>query len=378
MSLKLLIDNWLLQDIAEILRDGLSPEISSHLTVDYEKDSHYFTDISLASVQIEALLGFLADIVIRDTLVLDQEYSYTWGRGLASSLEQLEKEGILDVRQFDTTSSEFEHMKGLALEDLCVTTSLKNVQQINEKSWREDHYSREPFISAVMWGTAGNFGRSHIIEAPYSPHPFREHFIEQTMFKQKRPDAVAGTLDWIDNERLKIFQEVRQATTFRAAQFVLSPISVEIIESASSPEDLIPVALQMRRQHSKFREQMTKYQKALDDENPKALLKHRRIFDSVSSALSSFDTVKSKYGHLNLSVGTNWFVDFNWSKSLSVDSLLGKFGTQATLKKLILAPKGETSLKKLLTMFDENNTRLGYGVQDYFRKLTYQQSSETG
>jgi hypothetical protein len=369
LNLKLLIDNWLLQDIALILENGLSPDTCGDLFVDYKDDNHSFIETPFAGIQIEALLSFLVDIIVRDSLILDREYSYVWTSKFSPSLQQMEEEGVLDVRQFDISSSDFEYAKQLALKDLCATTSLKAIQQINERLWRESHYAHEPFISAVMGGTAGNFGRSHIIKVPYSPHPFREHFIEQTMFKRNHPDAVEGTLDWIQNERFQIFQEVRRDTTFRAAQFVLSPITIEIIESASSVGDLIPVAMQMRVKYAKFREQMRRYQKALDDGDPKALLKHRKIFDSVSSELSSFDTVKNKFGHLNMSIGMSWLP--GWSKSMSVDSLVGKFGIQATLKKLIFAPKGESTLKKLLAMFDENNTRLAYEVQEYFRKTNF-------
>jgi hypothetical protein len=368
LSLKLLIDNWLLQDVAHLLHDGLSYETCGHLLVDYENDTHYFSEIPFAGVQIEALLSLLAEIVIRDSLVLDQQYSYVWARQFSPSLKQLENEGAIDVRQFNISSPVYEHVKQLTLKDLCVTTSLKTVQQLNEESWRVHHYSKEPFLSQVVWGTAGNLGRSHIIKAPYSPHPFREHFIEQTMFKPNRPDAVEGTLDWIRNERLRIFQEVRQGTAFRAAQFILSPITVEIIESASSVKDLIPVSLEMRKQYSNFREQMRKYQKALDDGDPKALINHRRLFDSVSSSLSSFDIVKAKYGQLEMTVGTSFI---KWSKSTSVDSFFDKFGVQATLKKLILAPKGETTFMKLLTMFDERKTKLAYEVQEYFKKSVH-------
>ena len=117
---------------------------------------------------------------------------------------------------------------------------------------------------------------------------------------------------------------------------------------------------------------MRKYQKALDEGNPKALLKHKKLFDTVSASLSSYDSTKNKYGQLNVSVGTSWFV--NWTKSLSIDSILGKFGIQATLKKLILTPKGETTLKKLLTMFDERNTKISFEVQEYFRKSSMEQN----
>ncbi|MFC1987645.1 hypothetical protein ACFLVH_03795 [Chloroflexota bacterium] len=366
MSLKLLIDNWLLQDIAQLLQRGLSNETAGHLAIDYENDTHYFEDVPFAGVQLETLLSLLAEIVIRDKLILDEQFAYVWARKLSESLAQLENEGTLKVQHFDLSSPTYEHVMELALKDLCVTTSLKKAQSMNEKTWREHRYSKEQYLSQILWGTAGNFGRSHMVEAPYSPHPFREHFIENAMFKPNRPDAVKGTFDWINNERIRIFQEVREGTSFRAAQFVLSPITIEIVESAKSVEDLIPVALQMRKQYAKLREQMRKYQKAIDDESPEALLRHKKLFDSVSASLSSYDSVKDKYGQLNVSVGTSWFV--NWTKSLSVDSILGKFGVQAILKKLILTPKGETTLKKLLKMFDEGNTKLSYEVQEYFRK----------
>jgi hypothetical protein len=47
--------------------------------------------------------------------------------------------------------------------------------------------------------------------------------------------------------------------------------------------------------------------------------------------------------------------------------MIKKFGIRAILNNQIFTPQGESSVKKLLRMFEEDKSRIGLSVQEYLR-----------
>jgi hypothetical protein len=56
METKLLIDNWMLQDVKQALENGLSEDISGEISIDILNDTHDFNSVPHAVFQIDALL----------------------------------------------------------------------------------------------------------------------------------------------------------------------------------------------------------------------------------------------------------------------------------------------------------------------------------
>lgn len=358
MPTKLMLDNWLLQDIAEVMSEGLSTDITHKIDINYASEEYYWEETSRAAVQIECLMNFLIDIVTRDNLVLDEQYAYAWNRYIP--LSQLNQKGIISTEKFNTKNPLFREVRKSILNDICVIERMKETQKKSEETWNKERSTIEPYFSQVIWGTAGNLSRSNLILAPYSPHPIRKMALEQTSFKPSRPDAIKGTLEWVKNERISVFSEVRDGTDFRAAQIILPPLAVEIIEACSSVSDLFKVALQIREEYKGFRKYLEQYQTVLDDEDPKAIIKYRKVFDEIHNIIKP--NASEGFGGLSISIGTGLL-----NLNIPLPNIATKFGIRATLQKIVFQKKGEATLRKLLAMFDVNNPEHQQSIQNYFK-----------
>ncbi|MCX8130891.1 MAG: hypothetical protein N3I35_12415 [Clostridia bacterium] len=301
MTCQLLLDNWLLQDVSHAMRHGLSRD----------SGSHSYESIPAAAIQIECLLNFLADIVTRDILVVDEQFAYAWENTYLPLL-RLEDKNILSIQKFNTKDDRFLDIRKFVANDLCSTKSLEQAHKENEESWDREKRTAHHFLSQILWGTAGNIARSSMINAPYSPHPSRRHLLEQTTFMPSRPDAVESTMEFIRQTRVNLFEEVRQRLKIRTTQIVLPPLAVEIIESSSSTDDLFKVALQVRNDYKGFRKYMNKYQEALDSENPREMLVFKEVFDYICAKARTNSKGQEKYGDLTISMGVG-FINFKKS-----------------------------------------------------------------
>jgi len=102
MPTKLMIDNWLLQDISGTLNKGLSTDMTSQIIIDYNKNNYSIAQLPQAAIQVECIINFLVDLVTRDTLIFDKEYSYVWDN--FPELMNLNREGIISPYEVDKTS----------------------------------------------------------------------------------------------------------------------------------------------------------------------------------------------------------------------------------------------------------------------------------
>lgn len=359
MSTKLLIDNWLLQDISRTLNNGLSTDMTSQIIIDHKNNNYSYGQLPKAAVEIECIINFLVDLVTRDNLVYDKEYSYVWDN--FPELVNLNKEGIINPYEVDTKSDSFLEGRKIALSNICVNEEMRKTQKMNEDAWVSKGKSDDEFFSQTIWGTAGNLSRSNLTSAPYSPHPIRKMILERTLFKTSKPDVVKTTSEWINSERVRIFSEVFPDITFNAAQIILQPIAVEIIESCTDVKDLFTVALQMRKRYKRLRKFLGDYQDAIDSEKPKVIMKCKKTIGEVHEIVASNNSLK--YGNTTISSGTAFL-----GVSHPLPKITHKFGIRATLQKIIFQKKGEASLKKLLSMLDMKNSVLRENIYNHFKK----------
>jgi hypothetical protein len=341
----------------------LSHEDSSEIFINQSDDSHVIREVSSAGVQIEALLGLLVDIVFRDSLVVDSDFTETWS-DYEMIFDPLLRSGLVRDLPFNSHDDELNEAKRFVLDRLCVTSTLREEQKRNEESWAARKGAANPYMSAVIWGTAGMLGRSHVFEAPYSGHPLRKRVIEQTILADPSRDITAETLQWMKEERFRLFETKVEKGLQRTAMLVLPPVSLEIIEEANDISQLIPIAYQLRDKYAKMREWMKSIQIAMDNEDPKGVAKYMKTLSAVSKDLNRA-MVNTESGKVSLKIGFGWP-----SISISIgtlDDVVKNFGMRAMLNNQIFTPQGVKSLKKLLRMFDEDKSRIGLSVQEYLR-----------
>jgi hypothetical protein len=152
------------------------------------------------------------------------------------------------------------------------------------------------------------------------------------------------------------------------ALFTLPPVALEVINNASHPEELIPIAIQLRDKYERLRLWLGTYQSALNDEDTKEIIKHRRKLDSLAREVDA-TLGKSSAGSTNISLGVSW-LKINWAGS-PLDRLDSLFGVRAILSELAFGPQGEQGLRKLVDLFDEKSTKLGL---DTYKELVLRYS----
>lgn len=363
MGNTLLVDNWMLQDLSDCLANGLSTEDASALVIDRLTDSHSAQDVPMAGVQIEALISFLVDIVLRDSIILDSGFANAWSEN-ESTFAPVLQNGLMRPIDLFAYEDRLKDPRKVALGQLCVTSSLLKAQQENEKSWESVGVAANQYMSQIVWGTAGMLSRSHVFEATYSGHPLRKRLLEQTMLSTEPFDVVGETLEWMNDERLRLFDIRAKQGLQRTAMLILPPIAIEVIHEANDISQLLPIAYQLRDKYAKVREWMKSIQIAMDSDDPKGVIKYKKTLDAVSRDLDR--AIKNTdSGNTSLKVGIGWP-----SVSFSVgtfDNIAKCFGMRAMLSNQVFSPKGEKSMKKLLRMFDEEKSSIGLSVQEYLR-----------
>ncbi len=363
MASSLIIDNFLLQDIGACLSNGLTKESASELVINKSNDNHSAIDVPYAGVQIEALLELLVNIVLRDSLIFDEDFTYTWAEH-EDRFSGILKPGLARPLSFRIHEDKLKAPRQFVVDQLCITSSLREAQKRNVESWAAYKQADDPYLSNVIWGTAGMLSRSHVFEALYSAHPLRKRVMEQTILTTPGQDIVADVLEWMSAERLRIFQVKNQSAIKETAMIVLPPIVIDIIEESRDVKDLIPVAYQLRDKYAAMREWLKSIQTAVESEDPKKITKYKKTLDAVSKdidqAVGSTNT-----GQISLNIGFG-FPSLSISMG-TVDGVMKNFGMRATLNNQIFTTRGEKSIKKLLRMFDEESSSLGFTVQEYLR-----------
>lgn len=346
----------MLQDVNQTLEKGLSGDEVGEIVIDVLRETHDFHFMPHAVFQIDALLSLLTNIVLRDCLIVDDRFTYVWENG-HESLRNLRHVAILTPFDFLSSEELIAGPRKCIVDELCITQSIRAVQRENERLWEERKKSADEHMSQLVWGSAGYLARSHVYETPYLGCPFRQALIRQTKFVGVSGDAVKNMENIINTKRAKLFQMLSTDRSATYVTFNLPPIAVEVIGDSSEPDQLIVVALQLRDKYKKLRSWLGEYQHALDNENPQNIQKYVSLLESIARDIDSKYSSRSE-DSVRLSLGTSWLGLTNIRVTNLVAKALNRVGVRAMLSDLVVAKRGEKSLKKLLAMFGEKNTQL--------------------
>jgi hypothetical protein len=142
------------------------------------------------------------------------------------------------------------------------------------------------------------------------------------------------------------------------------PIAVRAIEESDNIAQLIPAAINLRDRYKGLREWLGRYQDAIDIENEKDQLTHEKLLLDLAQSLKvTYGADKS--GETGVSISTAFF-NLDIPQSL-LDKVRNSFGVRSTLCKLLMAPRGQQALKKLLSMLGEGKSLLGSNVLQELR-----------
>jgi hypothetical protein len=369
MVLELLLDNWTLQDLAELLRDGLTAETYPEIRLDEKRTRHSLKRLMEAPSKLDMLLSLLSNIVFFDRLVVDERFTYAWSDSLP--LANLTA-GIIHPEPFEALGGDLARLRSSIVAELCVTPTLREAQAANEAAFARPGAPHGTYMSQVIWGGAGMLARSSLTETPYLPHPCRRCLIEQAgIFSPRRTsaDIVKG---FVSLTRARMFRYRDANFDGACAALMLPPVPVEAINEAATIKELLPAALSLRDKYAPLRDWLRLYQEALDQEDERTQLKFEKELRSTAKGIEH-RYADCDSGTSRLSISLRWF-------ELSVPpglyhAVRNRFGVRASLSNLILAPRGERALQKLLRMFGEGRSLLGGAV---LRELNARYCSQNG
>lgn len=356
MPNQILLDNWTLQEISHLNQLGLSTQSSDKIVIDKMADTHHFEKLTHGFVQLYSLFSFLQNIVLRETIITDAKFAYVWKD--CKSLLQLESYGLIKIHAFQ--EEKFLEVRKAIVEQLCITSSIRKIQRLNEEEWETNEALIDKFMSAIIWGGAGMLARGHVYETFYLPHPLRGYAFQQSPIAKR--DAFTETLSFISSNQTKLLYFDCSTSSAIKARFSLPPLISQIIEESNNFDDLFSVALQLRERYSDLRLWLKTFQESLDTENSKGISKHIKTLQSVQKYIEDKYS-PDKYGKLDLS-----FDFLSLSPSISVgapiNKLINRVGIRSTINDLILTNTGYSSIKKLLKLLDEEHSELGKKVYD--------------
>lgn len=359
MSQSVLADNWSLQDVEKLLTEGLPTDEAATLVL--TGDRHGTASIPAAITAIEGLFDLLTDIVLRDQILVDKNFTYAWDEnGTYSDLLQgqiVKPYGFLDYRDH------FSDTRAVILDRLLITDSLREAQAKNEESYALTRRSHDPWLGQVVWGGAGMIARASAFNIPYTPHPVRRRFFELAGMALSASSATAHLTSFIEEQRSTIRNATRGQDRLHSLQISVDPIPVMVIAESSSLSDLMPTALQLRSNFAALRNWLGAYQMEFEKDDFPSVKAQHRLLKSVGQYVAA-------------EVGTSWADRASLSTGLSAVDLsveikplnlvLNKFGVRSTINRLIFQPNGREQLVKLLKLFDHESSRTGVAVSRHF------------
>lgn len=359
MSQSVLADNWSLQDVARLLTKGLP--IDEAETLILTPEGHRTVSIPAAIPSVEGLFDLLTDIVLRDQILVDKDFTYAWDEnGIYTNLLQgqiLKPYGFLDYRD------RFSDTRSVILSRLLLTDSLREAQAKNEESYARTRQSHDPWLGQVVWGGAGMIARANAFNIPYSPHPVRRRFFELAGVALPANSATGHLTSFIEEQRATIRNVMRGQDKLHSLQITMDPIPLMVIAESGSLSDLIPTALQIRSSFTELRNWLGAYQVELDKDDFRSVKAQQRLLKSVGQ-------------YVTAAVGNSWTdratlktgltaVDLSL-KIKPLNQLLNRFGVRSTINRLIFQPNGSEQLKKLLKLMDHEKSKTGFSVMQHF------------
>jgi len=362
MGLDLITDNWILQSTGQMLSNGLSPKTIKMLDIDARKKVHRFVEVPYAAIQIEALFTLLNNIVLRDRILVDNRYLHTWEDDTHHFLP-LTAQGLLGWQDFMPKSKEMSAPRQMMIERLCPTPELKKLYEQNQDALERTGAYENDLLSSLIWGTAAMLSRSHVYEAPYSPHPLRQRVIEQTIGTGKIRNIASEVMDHVQSQRVQFYATGRGEMKVEQANIVLPPIAVDVIHNSNSREELIERAIGFRTWHGSKREWISKIETTLAEGHHATKEMKQALAAVEADVLQAMGKEPAPGTSLNIQ-----FKFFGLKHNVPIlNGIMKQFRGHTILTNMVFTKQGDDTLDKLLGLFEEKHSTIAERVREHFR-----------
>lgn len=361
MSSDVIVDNWSLQEISQLLHLGMDDEIAHLIEPNVDEGTHEYKEVAAAIVRTEALFDFLTDIILRDQLLVEEQHVVAWKKD-GSPLQTVDQAGIIRAYPF-RGNFQLDGPRTELVNRLCVTDSLRFEHEKNTEGWRLYKQTPNPYLSQTLWGGAGMLARSFVTEKGYTPHPVRRNFFQKAGLVLRNEDSLVRLNSKIREKRASVYKAMHGGDEFYSLYVNMMPLPIQVIQESSSTADLVKTALQLRDEYQELRNWLGCYQVAINSEDFSEVAKYQEILHSISkyvdskigAADSNAPTFTAGIGVLKIAI-----------KGDPVNAIKNQFGVRSMVNKLILSKSGTADLKKYLGFFDQKKTAIGMKVIEHF------------
>ncbi len=363
MSQRVISDNWSMQLIAALFTEGLDGDNCTQLPLS-DDPALAPTPMPVAAVAIEALFDFLTDLILRDQILVDANFAHAWADD-QKAVQPLAAQGIVVPYNFLESAARLSEPRQAVLERLLVTARLRTQQAENVAAWDPQHPEALPhgFHSQLVWGGAGMLARSLVFETPYTPHPLRKRLFQRAGLLLPDADAVTRVTSFVREGRAQVRRAHAGRDELCSLQVAIDPLPIRVIREASSRDDLLEVAAQLRDEYAGLRRWLGEFQSSLSSEDFDDQRKQHALLRSVSdyvdaqlgSASANSPSFSVGIGGVSLGMAGQ---PVNW--------LRNRFGIRSMVNKLILDHGGHAEIKKLLGFFKHRSSALGLRIIEHF------------
>ncbi len=361
MAQGVVADNWSLQDITTLFTDGFERDDAHEIIVNGEQ--HCYRAVSSAVIQTEALFDFLSDLILRDEVLVDQQFTYAWD-DVQSPILEAKSLGVIRAYPFLSEAEKIAGPRDRIISHICSTESLRLAHQENVEGWNANGTTPHALLSATLWGGAGMCARSFVYEKSYTPHPLRKKLFINSGFMLPAADALHQLTTFLDDQKVKVTKKIYGNDSLFSAYINLPALPIRIIQEANSADKLITIALQMRSDFQSLRDWLKMFQNAMSADDTKSLLDYRKQLDSVSQYIDKKIGYGAESKPVTMEAGMGIFKIATQGNPL--ESIKNQFGVRAMLNKLVLGGAGRAELKKYVSMFGEKGSEIGYEIERSF------------
>lgn len=341
-----ILDNWTFQSIGELFSQGYDKRSTQALVV--KGRQHAYESALIGDLQLEAITDLITNILLRDEFLIDSAFLSAW-ENYAPIFRHVLEAGLVKPTTPPRQGSAIADGTAFIVKQLCVTSSLKRIQSVNERHFEKHKTSKYPYQSQLVWGTAGMLSRSSVFDAPYVGHPLRQRFLESTgVFIGKR-DVVHQVVELVKEKRASIYAMSTPALDLRYAQVEIPSVAIAAILKANSRHELLAIAVDHRDKHKKLRAWFTEFEAALQTGDTTTVSKHQRELNLLSRDVERIlgkSSAPSFSMGMSLSGPSASFPVGEWLRSLA-----GKFSIRHDLMKQVLRPGDKAVRSKLKTLF---------------------------
>ena len=351
MHLKIIMDNWSLQDLGIMLCfESLNHNPSRFLEIQELVTIPLYNSIHLSSEQnvefgINVLVNLLNDIVLRDKIVVPNEYSIAWKELNPNPFSILLENKIIEVSD-EAIPSYMPHKPALhqipeisieRIKGIIETDPILNTLRFNNSQEPDEAYKK------IKDGIVKYLNASSRLDVPYSPHPIRQQVISKLLLNEPK-DGVIGFKRWVKKQRHEVINKIDKNIDMNIGKLIIDPIFVEIISSSSSVKEIFENAIKLRKKFTRVRKFLRRYQDALNEGNIKKLKKISNTFESLENKLLNKESEDAK-GKLNLSFG---FGLIEIGSDISLGLVKSKLSIKSSFQKIILT---NNSVEPMLKLF---------------------------